>query len=234
MSQHDFNIANQTAPNFRSDLNNALAALASLSSGTAAPAAPFADMLWYETDTNTLWKRNEANSAWISLGTVDETNSKFEPNQTFATQAEAQAATNNTKAMTPLRVLEAINANGGPLDSGSYNTAPVAVTNISGTPTNNGCQWMRVGNCVTVSGSITTAFTSANTASEIGLDIPIASNFAIGAHLGGVATPTSAGSIVSEAAAIIADGVNNRAKFTFYPSTTGSRTYTFSFTYRII
>ena len=65
MSQHDFNIANQTASATRVDLNNALGALASLSSGTAAPATTFANMLWYETDTNWLWVRNEADSAWV-------------------------------------------------------------------------------------------------------------------------------------------------------------------------
>jgi len=65
MSQHDFNIANQTASATRADLNNALGALASLSSGTTAPTTTYANMLWYETDTNWLWVRNEADSAWI-------------------------------------------------------------------------------------------------------------------------------------------------------------------------
>ena len=65
MSQHEFNIANQTASATRVDLNDALGALASLSSGTAAPITTFANMLWYETDTNWLWVRNEADSAWV-------------------------------------------------------------------------------------------------------------------------------------------------------------------------
>jgi len=65
MSQHDFNIANQTASATRLDLNSALGALASLSSGTEAPTTTFANMLWYETDTNWLWVRNEADSAWV-------------------------------------------------------------------------------------------------------------------------------------------------------------------------
>ena len=59
MSQHDFNIANQTASATRADLNNALSALASLSSGTVAPTTTYANMLWYETDTNWLYVRNE-------------------------------------------------------------------------------------------------------------------------------------------------------------------------------
>lgn len=113
MATHDYVIDNQTAPNFRADLNNALQAIVTTNSNATAPSVTYANMLWYETDTNILWKRNEANSGWISLGTLDETNSKFEPNQTFASQAEAEAGTNNTKAMTPLRTAEAIAASGG-------------------------------------------------------------------------------------------------------------------------
>lgn len=72
MSQHDFNIANQTAPNFRSDLNLALTALASLSSGATAPSTTYANMLWYDTANNILKMRNEANSGWIDLGYLDQ------------------------------------------------------------------------------------------------------------------------------------------------------------------
>ena len=72
MSQHDFDIANQTAANLRSDLNSALQALASLSSATTAPSTTYANMLWYETDTNTLWIRNEGDSAWLRLAYVDQ------------------------------------------------------------------------------------------------------------------------------------------------------------------
>lgn len=121
MAQHDYVIDNQGSAAARADLNNLFLAIASQNSGATAPATTYANMFWYETDTNILWKRNEANSAWISLGTVDETNSKFEPNQTFATQAEAEAGTNNTKATTPLRVAQAIAA----LASSGYTTAQV-------------------------------------------------------------------------------------------------------------
>ncbi len=73
MSQHDFNIANQGFPSFRTDLNNALVALATTSSGTAEPATTYANQLWYETDTNTLHIRNEANSGWLDLMVIDQT-----------------------------------------------------------------------------------------------------------------------------------------------------------------
>jgi hypothetical protein len=77
MSQHDFDIANQTASSARADINNALQALASLSSGNAAPTTPYANMLWYDTGTNILKMRNEANSAWISVGYLDQGSSAF-------------------------------------------------------------------------------------------------------------------------------------------------------------
>ena len=110
MSQHDYVIDNQSAPASRTDLNNVLAAIRTVNSGATAPASTVADMLWYETDTFTLWKRNAGNSAWVSLGVFNETTLKFEPNQTFASNAQATAGTDNTVAMTPLRVAQAIAA----------------------------------------------------------------------------------------------------------------------------
>lgn len=77
MSQNDFVIANQSAPDFRSDLNNALQALASLSSGATAPATTYANMLWYDTASNILKMRSEADDAWISIGYLDQTTNAF-------------------------------------------------------------------------------------------------------------------------------------------------------------
>lgn len=73
MSQHDFDIANQGFAAFRADLNNALKALGSTSSGTAEPATTYANQLWYETDTNILHIRDEANAAWLDLMVIDQT-----------------------------------------------------------------------------------------------------------------------------------------------------------------
>jgi hypothetical protein len=113
MSTHDYVIDNQRAVAFRADLNNALAAIVTQNSNATAPTATFANMIWYDTATNILKKRNEANSAWINLGTVDEAGGTFTPTggtATIATQAEAEAGTDNTKMMTPLRTHQAIKA----------------------------------------------------------------------------------------------------------------------------
>ena len=71
MSQHDFNIANQLFPATRADLNLSLVALASNSSGDAEPSTTYANQWWYETDSNTLKIRNEANSDWVIVLNLD-------------------------------------------------------------------------------------------------------------------------------------------------------------------
>lgn len=71
MSQHDFQIANQSFPATRADLNLALLAAVSNSSGADAPTTTYANQFWYETDTNILYIRSEANDAWIVALTLD-------------------------------------------------------------------------------------------------------------------------------------------------------------------
>jgi len=112
MSTHDYVIDNQSAPAFRADLNNVLAAIASQNSSGTAPTVTFANMIWYDTTANQIKKRNEANSAWITLGTVDETAGTFTPSgeRALATQVQAEAGTDNATLMTPLRAAQAIAA----------------------------------------------------------------------------------------------------------------------------
>lgn len=126
MSQHDFNIANQTAPNFRADLNLALTALASLSSGGTAPSTTYANMLWYDTSANILKLRNEANSGWIDVGYLDQgvgafrilddtqvTNSSGTQTGLLGDQATAtwEAGTGTTESLvSPAKVKAAIDA----------------------------------------------------------------------------------------------------------------------------
>jgi hypothetical protein len=77
MSQHDFNIANQTSAASRADINSALTALATLSSGATAPSTTYANMLWYDTANNVLKIRNEADSNWINVGYLDQGSNAF-------------------------------------------------------------------------------------------------------------------------------------------------------------
>jgi len=49
MAQHDMNIANQSFPSFRTDLNNALSAINSMQSGTSRPSGAVAGTMWLDT-----------------------------------------------------------------------------------------------------------------------------------------------------------------------------------------
>jgi len=106
MSQHDLNIANQTSAAARADINAAYAALATQSSGTSAPSTTYANQWWYDTSAAILKIRNNADSAWLDVGIFSGGN--FVPSPGLASQSEAVAGTNNTKFMTPLRVIEAV------------------------------------------------------------------------------------------------------------------------------
>lgn len=110
MAQHDYVIDNQASASARADLNLLFQAIASHNSGATAPATIYPNMIWYDTSTDLLKVRNEANTVWITLGTVDQTNNVFNPNFLPATQVEAEAGTNNVKGMTPLRVAQEIAA----------------------------------------------------------------------------------------------------------------------------
>ena len=67
MAQHDYNIANQTGANFRTDLNNALSAIVSNNSGSSEPSTMYAYEWWIDTSNNVLKLRNSANNAWITM-----------------------------------------------------------------------------------------------------------------------------------------------------------------------
>jgi hypothetical protein len=72
MAQHDYNIANQGFPAFRTDLNNALSAIQTTNSGTSRPTGAVAGQLWLDTTsatTPTLKYYDGADD--ISLATLD-------------------------------------------------------------------------------------------------------------------------------------------------------------------
>tara|TARA_R110002074_G_scaffold33610_1_gene93453 strand:- start:1078 stop:2043 length:966 start_codon:yes stop_codon:yes gene_type:complete len=87
MATHDYVIANQGFPAFRSDLNSALAAIVSNNSNGSSPGTTYAYQMWYDTGTN-IWKmRNADNDAWISLATFNQTNDTVNFNDSAATVA---------------------------------------------------------------------------------------------------------------------------------------------------
>ncbi len=77
MSQHDFDIVNQTASSARDDINNALQALASNNSLGTAPTNPYEKMWWYDTSNNIL-KSYKGSGTWINVGRFNQTTNQFE------------------------------------------------------------------------------------------------------------------------------------------------------------
>jgi hypothetical protein len=89
MATHDYVIDNQSATAFRSDLNGVLQAIVTQNSSSTVPTTTYPNMIWYNTDDNLLRKRNEANSGWINLGTIDEVAGTFTPSGLPPTQTQA-------------------------------------------------------------------------------------------------------------------------------------------------
>ena len=73
MATHDYDIANQSGAAFRTDLNNALAAIQSNNSNSSSPATTVAYQWWADTSTNIMKLRNSSNNAWIELFQLDGT-----------------------------------------------------------------------------------------------------------------------------------------------------------------
>jgi len=74
MAQHDMNIANQSFPNFRTDLNNALSALNTMHSGTSRPSGAAVGTLWLDitnSGSNSLEIKFFDGSDDISFATVN-------------------------------------------------------------------------------------------------------------------------------------------------------------------
>lgn len=74
MAQHDYTIANQTASDARTDINNVLQAIATNNSGTGVPTATFPNQWFYDTDNQLLKIRNNTTTTYLNVGYIDQTN----------------------------------------------------------------------------------------------------------------------------------------------------------------
>lgn len=77
MANHDYSIANQTAASARADINSALEAIVSNNSSDSEPTTTFANMWWVDTANDILKIRNEADTAWIEVGSINQTANTF-------------------------------------------------------------------------------------------------------------------------------------------------------------
>jgi len=116
------------------------------------------------------------------------------------------------------------------VSSGTFTPTLTNVANLDGS-TAYACQYLRVGNTVTVSGKVDVNPTTTSTTTQLGISIPVASTFASAQNCGGAAY---AQAIVNEGAAILADTSNNRAQLEYICSDTTNQSFFFSFTYQVI
>tara|TARA_R100000234_G_scaffold20769_2_gene11741 strand:+ start:7171 stop:8397 length:1227 start_codon:yes stop_codon:yes gene_type:complete len=73
MATHDYILDNASGAAFRTDLNNALAAIVSNNSNSSSPSTTYAYQWWADTSNAVLKIRNSANNAWIELFQLDGT-----------------------------------------------------------------------------------------------------------------------------------------------------------------
>jgi hypothetical protein len=118
--------------------------------------------------------------------------------------------------------------------SGTYTPTLAATNTFNVTGTTSGvCQWMRVGNVVTVSGAISIDPTTNSVATQLSVSLPIASNFTATRQVGGTGSTAELGT-ANPAATISGDGTNDTALFNFTVTDNANHAWHFSFTYLIL
>lgn len=141
----------------------------------------------------------------------------------------ALARVNTDRLETTRTAVTAPASTDGNIFSGTYTPSLAPVTNI-GASAAVSCQYMRVGNVVSVSGHVYLGPVATGPA-LIGVTLPIHSNFTIPSQLGG----TFAASGVDEnPGSIYADTANDLAIFDIQAKQTAVAAYTFHFTYVVL
>lgn len=108
--------------------NNALDTLNTLSSGASAPSSPEAGQFWHDTGNNVIRIRDLANSTWIAVGALDETNKLFTPYSTTQTA-------NNASNFAPNMLTVQNSMTGGGINRFRNGTFDIAQRGTSGTVT---------------------------------------------------------------------------------------------------
>ena len=118
------------------------------------------------------------------------------------------------------------------LAAGTYTPSLTNGTNVAAS-TAYQCQYMRVGATVTVSGKVDIDMTSTG-AYELGISLPVASNFGATEDCAGVGMGTTTTPSASDGVYIMADTANDRASLNGNDNDTANHTHYFQFTYQII
>ena len=116
--------------------------------------------------------------------------------------------------------------------SGTYSPSFTLVTNATSASASITFQWMRVGNVCTVSGRMFVDPTAANTLTQVGFSLPIASALSDAEHCSGTAVRVA--TLVELSGYVIGDPANVRAELDFYnDADTASSSWAIHFTYLI-
>lgn len=101
-SSGDLQVANQSFPSFRTDLNEILQAIYTNQSGTSEPANHYANSFFYDVTNNVLKFRNEDNDAYITIMAFDQSADTTTNVVTDATQTFTKAQVPSTYTGTGL------------------------------------------------------------------------------------------------------------------------------------
>lgn len=113
--------------------------------------------------------------------------------------------------------------------SGTYTPTLRNGTNVAASTAPNLCYYHRVGSVVTVAGWVTCDVTAAATTTNLGVSLPVASNFSDTFQASGYGLTA-----IRENISIISDQTNDEVTLIFVTATTSNQAIQFNFTYRII
>jgi hypothetical protein len=144
-------------------------------------------------------------------------------------------ATFNGALNTPKTAVTSPAATDGNVFSGTYTPTLTNTTNVSSS-TAFVCQYMRVGNVVTVSGRVDITPTAISTTTILQLTVPVASNFTSSENARGTSSLASgtAAETGNGCGAVYSESSSQLVNLRHASTTTGSRSHSFTFTYRIL
>lgn len=113
--------------------------------------------------------------------------------------------------------------------AGTHTPTLTAAVNVAASSASAG-QYLRVGNTVTVSGRVSVTPTAAGVV-QLGLSLPVASNFAAAGNAAGTATVQEAAYLPG---LVEADSVNDRVTLAFVATTNAARNVIFTYSYQVL
>jgi len=176
------------------------------------------------TQTSTIWEISLA-QVLVGTGVTTIAAGNVTNERTYSYPGEATA----TPTASKIPIADAAGTLNAWLISGTYTPTLTNVTNIAAS-TAYVCQYMRVGNVVTVSGRVIVDPTATG-ACELGITLPIASNLAGAEQCSGAG---AAFAVAGFSVAMMRDTANNRVTMQWVAADIAARVVYFTFTYLIV